>query len=249
MAHPRPSAGAVPWGRRALGVGLAVSIQVPLVILLSQLVDALHLAYPFVILPLMLAGTGRRPARPSGPRAIMTAPWPVLSRASSPRSSLALGMRLTGFAQWGLVFGSLSPADAAPPPDYPPAHRLADLATPGHPRLSAALAVLLGLLTLGLAPGVRWATRRHGPVLARLDQRPAPLGVRRPNLAHRRARAGRLRHDRRDALPRPPPPVASRLAARHLRGASAPRRRPRRPAWQRPRRCRRRDATSRPAAC
>src|SRR5438093_338934 len=102
MAHPQGSAGAVPWGRRALGVGLAVSVQVPIIILLSQLANALHLAYPFVILPLLLAGP-IAVQRQTGRSAIAAAALAGAISAILTSTSLALGMRLTGFAQWGLA--------------------------------------------------------------------------------------------------------------------------------------------------
>jgi signal transduction histidine kinase len=137
---------------------------VPLVILLSQVVDALHLAYPFVILPLMLAGPVAV-RRQTGSAAIMTAALAGAISGIVASVSLALGMRLTGFAPWGLV----SAASAWPMPPLPQITLLPTdwLTWPLQDILvfQPALAVLLGLLTLGLAPGVRWVTRRMGRFL------------------------------------------------------------------------------------
>src|SRR5436305_12144218 len=102
MAHPRTSAGVAPWGRRALGIGLAVSIQVPLAVLASQFVDALHFAYPFVVLPLLLAvpiAVQRQTARAALAAAV---PAGLISGVVA-AVSLRPGRWITRFALWVLV--------------------------------------------------------------------------------------------------------------------------------------------------
>ncbi|MGE3269745.1 MAG: hypothetical protein AB7P40_13420, partial [Chloroflexota bacterium] len=57
-----PSHGTLPWARAGLRAGLLTSLQVPLGILVVTLVPALWVAYPLLVLPLLLTGplAGRR---------------------------------------------------------------------------------------------------------------------------------------------------------------------------------------------
>src|SRR6266513_2444787 len=100
MAQPRGPAEETRWWRRALCVGLTVSLPVPIIILASQLLDALHFAYPLCVLPLLLAGPVAV-RRGSGRAAIATAALAGAISAVFSSASVALGLLLTFFMQWG----------------------------------------------------------------------------------------------------------------------------------------------------
>lgn len=166
MAHRRRSAGAVAWVRHGLTVGLATSVQVPLVILLSLLLDELRFAYPLVLLPLLVAGPVAVKRR-TGRVVIRAAALAGLVSATVASVSLAFGMRLTGNMSWGLTS-----AAAAPPMPVLPRVALLPLEWMTWPQqdilvFQPILAVLLGLVTLGAASVVRFAANRSSHFLPR----------------------------------------------------------------------------------
>jgi signal transduction histidine kinase len=164
MSHPHGPTGPTRWWWRAVCAGLALSMPVPIIILASQLVDALRFAYPLCILPLLLAGPVAV-RRQSGRVALATAALTGVVSGIVAATSLELGMRLTGFAQWGLV----SAASARPMPQLPHVEILsADWLTwPLQDILvfQPLLAVALGALTLAVSPSLRHTTQVAGRFL------------------------------------------------------------------------------------
>jgi signal transduction histidine kinase len=159
----RGSKTAAPWTRAGLRIGLLVSLQVPVGVLLIKLIPSLWAAYPLLLLPLLLAGplaSRRRRLR----NAIAASAIAGIVSGTVAAGSLILAWWL--FGDW---FWMMTSAAGAPP-------------MPALPRISVLpmeyvswaqqdilffqplLAVLLGVATWSLGP----LGRKLNPVMDRL---------------------------------------------------------------------------------
>jgi signal transduction histidine kinase len=147
-----PGWGSVPaWARAGLRAGLSTSVHVPVGIVTIKLVPTLWLAYPILVLPLLLAGplaVGRFRLR----QAVQAAALAGVVSGTLTAGSFAVAWNVLGDWFWMLT----AAAGAAPMPPLP---RIMLLPTAWFSWaqqdilfLQPPLAVALGLLTLALRP-------------------------------------------------------------------------------------------------
>lgn len=151
MARTRRTLAVPRWARAGLIAGLITSVHVPVGIIALELAPALWLAYPILVLPLLLTGplaVGRLKLR----RAVLAAAIAGVVSGTITAVSFALAWRLLG--DW---FWMLTAAAGAPP--MPPLPRImllpTDWFTWAHQDilfLQPPLAVALGLLVIALRP-------------------------------------------------------------------------------------------------